>query len=178
MAEEQANLHEASLAVSAKVEKSSESESENEDKKSKNSGEINTTTTTTKTRTEVQRLKATITNATTHPDTYTVEWFFLGKAVKTDDKADESPTTIHSTDSKKVTVEARKRTFVDIASDPFVIQKIETNRSSGYSGDARIKESGVENEGWIVRLKYGSEILDQKASSSIFASDEWTSKLR
>lgn len=174
LAEYHAGLHEARVFVNAKVDKDSDKNVE-EDEHDLPNGATLTTTTTTRTYTETQHLKISIANNTTHPDTYTLAWAFFGESVASETIA------LHDSGSRQVTVEGRKRKDEDIASEAFVVEK-ETrnivNSGSDHTGDPRISESGTENAGWLVVLKYGNEILDTKGSSSSFETEEWINQIQ
>jgi hypothetical protein len=172
---EQANAHEARINVSAKVEKSSDKEVEKDERKNKKTGSTTTTTTTTRTFSEIQNLQITIANNTTHPDTYTLEWYFFAEPVA------GGKTTTHDSGSRTVTVEARSRVQETASSDKFVSEKVSTERSSsagGSTSDPKTTEKGKKNAGWVVLLKYKDELLDQKASSRKFLEEEWISRLK
>lgn len=172
--EEQAGLHEGRISVSSKVEKESEKEEE-EDERELKSGDTLTTTTITKTETRIQKLKVTVANNTTHPDTYTLEWYFLSEPII------GGKASIHDSGTRRITVDARKRTVVDLASEPFVIEEttvIRENSGYGRQTDPRISESGKKIAGYVVFLKHGSDLLDKKASSSVYLSDEWIGRFR
>ncbi|WP_372807745.1 hypothetical protein [Pontiella sp.] len=187
IAEEQANTHDGRISVTLKSEKSVDKESEEEEKENENSGVTTTTTTTTRSQTEVDHLKITVANNTTHPDSYTLEYYFFGETVSKSnrdrDEEDENEGKISIVDggTRRVTVDARKRLVEEVSSKPFVVEKItvETERSnSDYTSDPRVTEKGTESAGWLVLLKYGGDILDKKASSNKFLEDEWMNNLR
>ena len=172
LAEYHADLHEGRIAVSAKAQKSSDKYVE-EDERETNSGDTITTITTTRTFRETQKLTIRIANNTVHPDTYTLKWCFIGKSIPSDAQQ------VHDSGSKQVMVEGRNQKVESITSEPFIVERVEINRqnSGGNSGDARIMESGQEGNGWLVVLKYGNDVLDAKASSSSFLSEEWMNRL-
>jgi hypothetical protein len=191
MAEEQANLHQGLISVTASVDKSSDKQVEEDEKDNEKTGNSTTTTTTTKTYTETQNLKITISNNTTHPDTYNLEWYFFAQAMQKTTQSDrdqkesvkplEQKTSTHSSGSKTVTVDARKRIQQEVSSDPFIVEKVTIDRVSSdnnNSHDPRVTESGKENAGWVVLLKYQGEILDKKASARKFLEDDWLHTLR
>ncbi len=175
MAENAAGMHEGRISVSAKLDKKSEKDVEEEDRENEKSGNTTTITTTTRTYTEIQNLQVTIANNTTHPDNYTLEWYFFGKSPVTDS------VTVHDEGTRKVTVEGRKRTQEKVASEPYVVEKVAVNTTSSNSSnnrDARLSESGKESAGWLVILKFGNETMDMKASAKTFMSEEWLSKVQ
>lgn len=173
VAQEYASMHEAGLTVVSKIDKSSDKNVEREETETK-AGDTVTTTTTTKTRTEIQNLIVTIANNSTHPDTYTLEWYFLAVPIEGGDA------TVHDSGTASVTVEARSRHQRTITAAAFVEEEVSVNRdssNSGHSGDPRVTKKGKENAGYVVLLKFGSDILDKKASSNTYLSDEWLGKL-
>ena len=173
MAEYYADLHEGRISVNAKVDKDSDKNVERDERELKN-GETLTTTTTTRTYTEIQNLKVTVANNTTHPDTYSLVWAFFGNSVESD------TISMHDNGKRSVTVPSRQRELVEIASEPFVVEKATINAEnsgSSQSSDPRQTESGTEVAGWLVVLKYGNEILDIQSSSKTFETDEWINRL-
>jgi hypothetical protein len=175
MAETAANMHEGRISVSAKVDKSSDKEIEENEQENEKTGDSRTTTITTRTYTDIQNLQITISNNTTHPDTYTLAWYFFGKSVESD------TVRVHDSGTRKVTVGGRKREQEKVSSNAYVVEKVartSTSSNSNSSGDARISESGEENAGWLVLLKYGNEIMDKKASAKTYMSEEWLRKVQ
>jgi|GEM_PF-5330945 len=174
LAEYHAGLHEARVYVNAKVDKDTDKNVEEDERDLKN-GETMTVTTTTRTYTEIQQLKVSIANNTTHPDTYTLAWAFFGESVASD------TISIHDSGRRQVSVEARKRKDENITSEPFVVEKETrntTNTGSNSSADPRTSESGTENAGWLVVLKYGNDVLDMKGSSGSFETEEWINQIQ
>jgi hypothetical protein len=187
IAEEQANNHDGRISVTLKSDKSVDKESEEDEKENENSGVTTTTTTTKRSQTEIDHLKITVANNTTHPDTYTLEYYFFGESVyksnrdRDEEPDDEGKISIVDGGTRRVTVDARRRQVEEISSKPFIVEKVtvDSERSnSDYSSDPRITEKGTESAGWIVLLKYGGDILDKKASSNKFLEDEWMNNLR
>ncbi len=183
IAQKEADTHAATLSVTSGTEKSSDKDVEKSAKENKD-GSTTTTTVKTRTESEIQNLKVTIANTTSHPDTYTLEWYFFSKALpKSSKKNKPAPKTkivVHDSGSRRVIIGARKRVQEQIASKAFEIKKTATTRfksTSNRTPDPSISESGVENEGWLVRLKYGDELLDQKASAQKFIETAWISQL-
>ncbi len=173
LAEQQAGLHEGRISVSSKIDKDSTKEVEEDEQENKN-GDTITTTKITRTQTAIQNLKITISNNTTHPDTYSLEWYFLGQTLVSETVG------IHDSGTQNITVDARKRTQHTAESKAFVIEKISVNRESSNSGssrDPKVTETGKEIAGYVVLLKYNGEIIDQKASASVYLSEEWMGKL-
>jgi hypothetical protein len=190
IAEQQANIHDGRISVTAKVDKDSDKDVDEDERDNEKTGNTTTTTTTTKTYTDIQNLKITIANNATHPDTYTLEWYFFGKAMEKTtssgrgDKVDKKPlerkTALHDSGTKRITVDGRKRRMEEVSSKAFVVEKITVDRvssNSSNSQDPRVTESGKENAGWLVLLKYGDAILDRKASSKSYLTEEWLDKL-
>ncbi len=187
MAEDLANVHDGEISVSAKPEKSSDKKVETKENENKRTGEINTTRTFTRTDTEVQKLKVSVINKARHPDTFTLKYYFFSERIaknvkkqkKKKDEAEIQPGTlsIKSQAQKNVTVEARGRERVELASDPFAIVKIELeNQSGNITKEPTV--SGDENAGWLVILLHGGTVLDAKASHKAYLSDEWIAKYR
>ncbi|MCF7816858.1 MAG: hypothetical protein K9M54_03150 [Kiritimatiellales bacterium] len=171
---EQGGMHEGSISVTSKVDKKFDKAEENDEKENKQTGDTITTTTTTKTTTETQQLAVTIANNTTHSDTYTLAWYFFAEPLE------GGNATVHDSDSKTITVEARKRVRHDIVSKPCSVVETTVQRelpSVNHTPDPKITKSGQQNAGYVVLLKYGDTILDAKASSSTYLSKEWLDKL-
>ncbi|MEE9368815.1 MAG: hypothetical protein V3V05_08115 [Pontiella sp.] len=173
VAEQQANTHDASLSVSSKLTKKSDRDVEEEERENKKTGNSTTITTTTRTYTQIQNLQITIANNTTHEDFYTLAWYFLGESTAGENVS------IADSGTKKVSVNARSRIQEKVSSKPFVVEKVTVSRAnSNYSGNKDDKENGMgrESAGWIVIVKYESEIVDKKASSKTYLTDEWINK--
>lgn len=166
VAENAAGIHEGRISVTAKSEKSSDKEVEEEESENKQTGEKRITTTTTRTYTETQKLRVNISNLATHPDSFTVKWVFYSEGIskRGDNPEAVTPIKAHSDGQKKVTLDPRGRSEIEITSEPIILTKIEMTSSHGYS--SRENVSGDEAAGWLVQLLYGDEILDQKASSN------------
>lgn len=172
--EEQGGLHEGSISVTSKVDKTFDKAEENDEKENKQTGDTITITTTTKTTKETQQLAVTVANTTTHSDTYTLAWYFFAEPLA------DGHATVHDSDSATITVEARKRIRHNIVSKPFTIVETAVQRENptySHTQDPTITKSGQENAGYLVLLKYGDAILDAKASSSTYLSQEWLDKL-
>jgi hypothetical protein len=172
--EEQAGVHDGRISVSAKVEKESDKEVEEDEKDNEKTGNTTTTTTTTKTRTETQKFTSTISNNTTHPDTYTVEWYVYAKTLIAERSS------LHDSGSEKISVGARKRERLDISAKPCTTTEVTVDRTSSNSSnsnDPKITKSGSESAGYLVLLKFGDTILDKKASSKSYLTNEWIEKL-
>jgi hypothetical protein len=172
--DEQASTHDGRISVSYKVEKGSSKAVEEDERENESTGNTTTTTTTTKTRTEVQKLAVTLSNNTTHPDTYTLAWYFYA------DPIGPAGIAVHDSGSEKITVDARQRVRRDLSSKMLTeIEEVVDRESSGgnYSIDPKVTTTGKESAGYLVLLKYGDTILDQKASSNTYLSKEWLEKL-
>lgn len=189
MAEEAANTHEGSLSVSAKVEKSSDKTVDKEEKEVKKSGEMREYVTTTKSSIEIQKLNITVSNPTTHPDTYTLEYLFFsepvakGQPARKPKKGEEAPAEenvgikLKDKSAKKITVPARGRQSITLASEPFKVDKVQV-AVDGRTGNNAPRESGEESAGYIVILKHGTRVLDMKASAKSYLKEEWLRKFR
>jgi len=172
---EQAGLHEGRISVSAKTEKDSDRRVEEEERESRKTGASTTIRTTTKTETEIQKLTITVANNTTHPDTYTLSWYFLARSVGGD------RIRVHDRGSQEIAVPARQRERVSVSSQACIEETIEVERSSSEGGggqDPKISTSGTESAGYVVLLKHGDTLLDAEASASTFLSEEWMKRFR
>jgi hypothetical protein len=178
LAEEAANTHEGSISVSAKVGKTSEKTVEEDERENKQSGEKFEIRITTRTYTEVQKLDVTVSNPTTHPDTYTLECYFFAEPVsrgqpRREPKDGEGKPgenegiKLQGKTTRTVTVPARSRQTITVESEPFTIEKVEV------SGNREPRESGEEGAGYLVVLKHGSRVLDRKASAKGYMDTEW-----
>jgi hypothetical protein len=171
---QQTGIHDGRISITSKVEKDSEKEVEEDEKENENTGDTLTTTTTTKTRTEIQKLAVTLSNNTTHPDIYTLEWYFYAKSLVAEQ------TSLHDSGTEKISVGAKQRERFDITSKTYTTTEVTVDRESSNSGntkDPSVTHSGTENAGYLVLLKYGDEILDKKSSSKSFLTDEWINTL-
>ncbi|MDZ8117591.1 hypothetical protein [Pontiella agarivorans] len=185
LAQQAAEIHDGRISVSAKTEKSSDKKVEKEERELKQSGEKRVYTTTTKTYTEQVNLNIDIYNQAVHPDTFSLEYFFFGQRIakgeQTDKKDDEvSPGTLSVKDKglRKVTIDSRGKKSIKLVSKPFIITKTEVDTGSRYSSNREPSVAGNESAGWLVLLLYDGRILDRKASSSTYLSDEWIEKYR
>ncbi len=166
--EKLAGTHAGRISVVASADKSSDKSVEEQERETR-AGDLVTTTKTTRTYTLIQNLKITISNSMSHPDDYTLEWYFYAMPVGS------SNVRMHDKGSRNVRVEGMKRVVELVASDPYVSEKVTTNRSAG--GDGSETESGVDDAGWLVVLKHAEKILDTKASSRSYLSKEWLDDL-
>ncbi len=173
LAEEEANTHEGRLDVTAKTEKKADTEKEEKEGENRES-EKTVTRTTTRTEIQSQILTVSISNLTSHPDTYSLHWYFISEDAAGD------KISVHESGTKKVTVDARKRITETVKSKDYKWVKASTvhTGATGYSSEPRIKESGEEPAGYLIILKYNDEILDAKASSKTFLGEEWMQKVR
>ncbi len=173
--EMQAGAHDGRIAVTSKLDKKSDKAVEKDERENENTGETTTKITTTKTQTATQKLTVTITNNTTHPDTYTLKWFILAQSVS------GGAPKIHDKGSDTVLVDARKRVRHEVTAEEIVATEVTTEResSNGYSGqDPQVNARGSEPAGYVVLLTHGSTILDKKASSKTYLTDDWLDKMQ
>lgn len=197
LAQEAANTHEARLSVSPKLTKSNRKAEEVTERELKQTGEKRRIVTTTRTDSETLSLNISVANTTTHPDTYTIDYYFFSKSVA---KGDETPAEkkkkkkkeqageteglinnqirLKSKSSRSLTVPARSRESISIASEPFEVQRVEIDNGSGYSGNRAPRITGTESAGYLVVLKHGTTVLDRKASARSYLDEEWLSKIR
>ncbi|MDF7822405.1 hypothetical protein P4B35_00150 [Pontiellaceae bacterium B12227] len=191
VAERAAGIHAGTLYISAKVDKDSDKKVEKKENENKRTGEKRESSITTRTYSETQVLNIGVANTTTHSDRYTVEYFFFYKTVSSDNddkkKKEKEPEAdvkeyknvrLLDKGSKSVTVDAKRRETISITSEPCVVEKVETTSSSGYSSNRGPRVSGRESAGYLVLLRYGSEILDKKASAKSYLDDEWVNKFK
>lgn len=167
--EEQANTHDGRISVSARINKKSDKQVEESERENKKNGETVTTTKTTRTDSATQQLGITVVNNTTHPDTFTVKWAVLAKPLSS------VSTFIHDSGSQEVQLDARKRNRVQIEAEPIETEEVTISRASK---DPKVTESGNEPAGYIVLLLHGNTLLDQKASTKSYLSEEWINKVR
>jgi hypothetical protein len=184
VAQQEAGMHDGSIAVTAKTTKDSEKNREKEEKENKETGESIDISTTTKTQTETQKLTVTVTNQTGHPDKFTVEYYFFGKSVSKGGRKREGiepakggTIKIHDNGHRSVTLQARGRDKLELTSKKFEVKSVETSKN-GYAGNNPPKEDGIESAGYLVILKYGSTVLDKKASSRSYLDEEWLRQVR
>jgi len=165
--------HEGRIAVLSKVAKKSDRDVKEEEKVGKKTGETRTITTTTKTRSETPKLTVTIYNPTTHQDTYTLEWYCFAKPSHGD------RITARDRGTEKITVGSRKRVRHDIIAKAMVTRETTVDRenANGHSQDPYVSETGEECAGYLVLLKHGDIILDRKASSKKYLTNEWLARL-
>lgn len=189
LAEEAAGIHAGTLYVSAKVDKDSDKNVEKKENENKKTGKKQESSITTRTYSETQVLNIGVANSTTHSDSYTVDYFFFYKTVTDKDskrkKKEKEPEAevkeyknvrLLDKGTKRITVDARRRETFSISSEACVVEKIETTGSNGYTNSRG--PSGKESAGYLVLLKYGSEILDKKASAKSYLDDEWVDKFK
>jgi hypothetical protein len=173
--EQQAGTHDGRISVASKLDKKSDKTIDEDKRENPNTGDTTTKETTTRTKTAIQKLSVTIANNTTHPDTYTLEWYILAESV-----SGGEPSTFDD-GSETITVGAGKRVRHEIESESMVATEVTVERisSAGSSGqDPQVTARGNEPAGYVVLLKYGNTILDKKASSKSFLTDEWLNKIQ
>ncbi|QBG46812.1 hypothetical protein EGM51_05155 [Verrucomicrobia bacterium S94] len=185
MEQQAAGVHDGRISVTADTEKSSRKDVEKEERELKNSGEKRVFTTTTRTYTDVVKLEVDVYNLATHPDTFSLKYYFFsqrvikGDAQQNKQKTDEVPpgtVTVKNDGVRKVTVDSRERITVELTSEPFIITKTEIDNGSNYSSNREPVVKGDETAGWLVLLMYDGRILDRKASSNTYLSDDWIRK--
>jgi hypothetical protein len=131
------------------------------------------TWTCTKTKSETPTLAVTISNTTTHPDTYRLEWYSYAK-LPTGDRI-----ITNDSGSENITVGARNscKEFITPTTMTLTETTVEQEFDDGGTSDPRITETGRINAGYLVLLKHGDTILDKKASSKNYLADEWLARL-
>jgi hypothetical protein len=182
-AEEQANIHDGRISVSAKNTKTNEKDEKVEETENKRTGEKRKQSTVTRTYGETQQLKITVYNSTAHSDTFSLEWFFFSKNVakggtekeREKDKKDDVPK-LQNSAKKQVTLDGLAQLEIEINSNPYVVTRTETS-TGGNSGRNEPRTTGAESAGWLVLLKYNDEILDKKASAKSYLDDDWIKQL-
>ncbi|MDF7806004.1 hypothetical protein P4E94_01045 [Pontiellaceae bacterium B12219] len=183
LAEEQANIHDGRISVSAKTTKTNEKDEKVEEKENQRTGEKRKHSTITRTYSETQHLKIAVFNSTAHPDSFTLEWYFFSKNVskggtekeRENDKKDDTPK-LQNSAKKQVTLEGLTQLEIEMNSSPFVMTRIE-KYTGGNTGRNEPRTTGEENAGWLVLLKYNGEILDKKASAKSYLGDDWIQQL-
>lgn len=184
-AEQEAGVHDGRISVSFKTEKDSDKKIEEQEKENKNSGNTNSSRTITRTSTEIVKLKVNVANVATHPDAFTLKYYFFGESIaknmkkkKGDDEAVKpGALSIKNKDQQNISLAARGRQTIEVESEPFIITKTEIENHKGIvNRDPSV--TGDESAGWLVILMHGSTILDKKASHSEFLSDEWISRYK
>jgi len=131
----------------------------------------------TKTKTENCNLKISVFNMTPHDDTYTLEWYFIKTPVINGNKGEP---VLGDKGSMEITVPAKQKIVHEVNSIDFVWKEVTVEREdqdSGYISEPKINDSGDEYKGYVVIIKHGDEILDEKSSSKTFLTDEWRQKL-
>lgn len=190
-AQQEAGIHDGSISVLAKTEKENETEKTEEERENKSRGETIKIKTTTKTYKETQKLAVTVTNKSNNPDKFTLEYYFFGEAVakggaqnkKDNDKKKAAPDDasaglkVFDKGIKSVTVSPRGREKIDLSSKVFEVKKVMVDNGQGHSGNPP-KETGIESAGYLVILKYGSTVLDKKASAKSYLADDWLGKVK
>jgi hypothetical protein len=187
-AAEAAGIHRGSLRVSAGTDKDTNKTVESEESKNKQ-GRMITQETETRTYSQVQKLQIEIDNSTTHPDTYTLDWYFFCESVNegkkqagkggkgSDSQGEDERIQVHQKGSQKIEVDSRSRRTVNISSEAFIVEKIELSYDESRR-NKNPKVSGKENAGWLVVLKYGGEVLDKKASAKSYLDEGFVAGLR
>lgn len=138
-------------------------------------------TTTTKSKAETCTLKISVANMTPGDDTYQLEWYFIKTPITEDGEIDP---VLGDKGSTEIQVPGKKKIDHTVTSLDFTWAEVTTERinndldNGSGGGDARVADSGDEYRGFVVLLKCGNEILDEKSSSKTFLSDEWMAKLK
>ena len=165
--------HAGRLSVICKVEKDSDRNEEETERPNRITGDIVIITTCTKTKSETPALAVTISNNTTHPDAFTLEWYSYatlpgGKNIITNDSGSEN-----------ITVAARGRCKESITPRTMTLTEttVEIEYANGDVSDPKITETGRIYAGYLMLLKHGDTILDKKASSKNYLTDQWIAGL-
>ncbi len=158
----QDTAHKGSLSVRSKVKETRDQKTEVKEI------EEGTWNIETKDFTRVQNLKVTVVNRTSHPDTYSLEWYFFVKDKK------GSRVTIHSKGSKEITLKGRQKGTHEVASKEYASQKLARGwvACCGMSADYE-DVTGVDVEGYLVVLKCGNEVLARDASAKRYLDPDW-----
>lgn len=160
-------LQKGSITVALNVEKQYEVKKEKEGKKNGEGHEI-ITATTRDICSEIPELTVTVLNTTEHSGSCSLEWYYLAKAAEGDDIS------LHESGCEKITVEpfSRQKQIIDVKK----LEAIKTTVQRG-TGAARISFSGRESAGYVVVLKCGDTVVDRKASSEEYLSEQWINRL-
>lgn len=161
--------HKASLSVEAKTTQDRENKQSVEEKENASVATIIDT------ETETCTLEIEVENRSEQSDTYTVQWFFISK--KSIGKGDES-LVVFSPGKAQMIIDGGSSDKKTIESAPF-IYTIKTIDRAGrsYSGSTATQTRGGNSyAGYIVLVKAGGEVLQQKSNSSRFLTDEWIAK--
>lgn len=156
------NTHSASLSVISKNKRTSFNETENEEVEE---GAWNIET---KKRNEVKTLSISVANRTSHPDTYTLKWYFYEQEVGKDN------ITIQSRGSEEISLNGQQAVKRKIVSKEYVAKTVTRNwlACCGKSSSSQ-KKSGKQERGYLVVLKCGDKVLARKASSKLYLDPDW-----
>ena len=157
------STHKGSLSVSSKMDRDGTRDTSNRES---DSGGV--TETEIKVQTEVRNLKVLISNQTTHPDRYTLKWYFFAQDLGKEDVY------IQSRGSKEVEVKGRSRVTHEVKSKGSSIRKASHNYTACCGKTAASEnKTGVEEKGYLVVLKCGDEVIDRKASDKRYMDPDW-----
>ena len=158
----QKNTHKAALSVSPTNKRTSSNETEN---KEVEEGSWNIET---KTRNMVKTLTVSISNRTSHPDTYSLKWYFFVQ------KVGEDNVSIHHSGSERIELEGRQNVKRSIASKEYSTKTTTRNWTAccGKSSSSQ-KKKGIEERGYLVVLKCGDEVVARDASAERYLDPDW-----
>lgn len=160
--------HKGTLSGRVKMERDSSRNTEIEE------SEDGTWTIDTKDYVSTQNLTATLANKTTHPDTFTLKWYFF---VQTKDG--KKNIRIHSRGSKEFKLEGGQKIQHKIVSEEYALKKVSRGwvACCGKSEDHE-NVTGEEEKGYLLVLKCDDEILARDASSKRYLHPDWVRLLR
>lgn len=161
-------LHKGNISVTSAVEKDSDHEKKEQEKENSRTGKIIVTTTTTRIDSQTPTLTVTVFNTTSHPDTYSLEWYYLARRSEGDDIV------MHDSGCEELTVDPLTRIKHTLS-----IRTLEMKKETVQRGfkDPTVSKSGQKSAGYVILLKCGDVILDKEASSEKYLSKQWIDKL-
>ncbi len=166
-ARKQRNTHKGGLSVNATTKRSSDL---SHDSEARGSSSMDTEE---KMYSKIQKLTISVANRTTHPDTYSLKWYFFVQQIGTDNVA------IHSSGSEEIELEGRQKVEHKVASKVYDSKKVTKSwNSCPTCSTSETKVTGSEGQGYLVLLKCGDEILDKKASSKRYLNPDWVMMCR
>lgn len=159
------NTHKGSLSVKSSTQRASDLSQDKTEKTKESGGSMETESTAFS---RVNRLTMSIVNRTTHPDTYTLVWYFFVQEIGTDNVA------IHNSESEEIRMEGRQKITRKVMSKPYDSSKVTKSWiSCPTCSTSDTKTTGLEEQGYLVLLMCGDEILDKKASSKRYLNVDW-----
>lgn len=125
------------------------------------------------TKTSIQNLEISVANMTSHPDTFTLAWYFFSEEI------DGEGIRIHSQGSEIIEIGSKKKLKRSVKSDEYIARR-KTDNFVACCGKAtdNEKKDGLDDKGYLVVVKCGDKVIARKASSKAYLNVDWVTLCR